>query len=144
MLKQVLIMSICCVGFTTAVFADDTPPQQYNDPTVNSLAASSQQFPSENKLTGEKGKTYNSPDAPEVNKPNVNSFAASSQQYPQQNELTGKKKQKYYTKDEMKKKKNKPNVNSRMASSEQFPEQDSFNNDGKGYSHNKSNSSGAK
>ena len=144
MLKQLLIMGICSAGFVTSIFADDTPPQQYNDPTVNSLAASSHQFPSEINRTGEKGKSYNAPDAPGVNKPNVNSFAASSQLYPQQNELTGKKKQKYYTKDEMKKKKNKPNVNSRMASSEQFPEQDSFNNDGKGYSRNKSNSSGGK
>jgi|GEM_PF-4319135 len=139
MFKKIITLSLA-FGFSGYALADT---DQYNDPTVNSFAASSQQFPSENKLTGEKGKTYNSPDAPEVNKPNVNSFAASSQLYPQQNELTGKKKQKYYTKDQMKQKKNNPTVNSRMASSEQFPEQDSFNNNGKGYK-KAENSSAAK
>lgn len=126
MIRKILAFTLISTGISAYADTD-----QYNDPTVNSFAASSQQFPSQNELTGEKGKKYNSSGTKATNNPTVNSFAASSQQFPQQNKLTGEKKQKYYTKDQMKAKKNNPTVNSRMSSANMFPEENSFNNNGK-------------
>ena len=127
MFKKMLILFIS-LGALNYIYADD-----YNDPNVNSLAASNQQFPDQDKLTGEKGKKYNASATGKHgnNNPTVNSLAASSQQFPQQDSLTGKKKEKYYTPAQMQQKSNNPNVNSRLSSANMFPGQNNFG------SHNK-------
>jgi len=136
MIKKILLTLVASTCIMTYANAQNNDTDYYNNPTVNSFAASSQQFPSQNELTGEKGKKYNTSGPQKTNNPTVNSFMSSANQFPQQNQLTGKKGQKYNTSGEMKKKKNNPIVNSRMSSANMFPDENNFNNNG----HSKKNS----
>lgn len=128
MKKLLLIIAASSYALTCVA---DINTDHYNSPTVNSAAASSQQFPSQNHLTGNKGQRYNTSGPRRTNKPTVNSAAASSQQFPVQNQLTGNKGERYNTPDS--RKLNSPTVNSAAASSQQFPEQNNFNNNGHGF-----------
>lgn len=161
MLKKTLLLTILIAGISQISFADNTnssaagaitptEPQKkagvINNPNVSAVAASSQLFPDQNKLTGQKGQKYNTKppkglnipngksfdnnntdNSNQANSPTVSSRMYSGSQFPQQNKVTGHKKQ---TQKPHKNKVNNPNVNSRAYSGAQFPQQNSFNNDG--------------